>query len=107
LFDLAIAELRALNRVEEPCFDGRNAAQAREPLWGDSADCSPRALELVDLGDQREDSGVMRTAVRSNGSAIFSSIPSNQLARATSICLFISIQFVALDPGPLRHIYSL
>ena len=58
MFDLAIAELRALNPGRgADAFDGRNAAQAREPLWGDSADCSPRALELVDLGDQREDFG--------------------------------------------------
>jgi hypothetical protein len=34
-----------------------DTAQARQPLRRDPTDRSPRALELVDLGEQRQDFG--------------------------------------------------
>ena len=57
-FDLTVAEVRAFDPGRgADALDGSDMAEARQPLRRDPTDRSPRALELVDLRDQRQDFG--------------------------------------------------
>jgi len=56
--DLSVAEPGALDAGRGPdALDRSDAAQPGKPLRRDPADRPPGALELVDLGDQRQDFG--------------------------------------------------
>ena len=55
-FDLAVGELAALDPGGgADALDGRDAPQRRQPFGRDGSERPPGALELVDLGDQRQD----------------------------------------------------